>query len=165
MLKSEKEVRMKLILVCVDFSDVTDKVVDLAARWAGKLEAALHLLHVVPPPPPMAVYAPGAGIALPLPAATLSDTAAEKARLAELARLARAKGMPVSEEVVEGPVTTEILAVADRLDPEAIVLGSHGHGALYELLVGSVTEGVLRRSPRPVWVVPSARKPNAGGRR
>jgi nucleotide-binding universal stress UspA family protein len=149
---------MKLILVCVDFSDVTEKVVDLAVRWAADLKAALHLLHVVPPPPPLAVYAPGAGVALPLPASPLPDTSAEKAKLAEIARLARAKGPPVSEEVVEGPVTAEILAVAERLDPEALVLGSHGHGALYELLVGSVTEGVLRRSPRPVWVVPGRAK-------
>jgi nucleotide-binding universal stress UspA family protein len=146
---------MRLILVCVDFSDVSGRVVEKATSWAVELKAALHLLHVVPPPPPMAVYAPGAGLALPLPTATLPDTAAEKAKLTEIARRAREAGVPVSEEVLEGPVISEILATADRVDPEAIVLGSHGHGALYELLVGSVTEGVLRRARRPVWVVPS----------
>lgn len=146
---------MKLILVCVDFSDVSDRVVAKAVAWAVDLKAALHLLHVVPPPPPMAVYAPGAGVALPLPTATLPDTAAEKAKLAEIARRVKEAGLAVSEELREGPVISEILAAADRMDPEAIVLGSHGHGALYELLVGSVTEGVLRRTRRPVWVVPS----------
>jgi nucleotide-binding universal stress UspA family protein len=103
----------------------------------------------------MAVYAPGAGVALPMPTATLPDTAAEKAKLRDAALVLRERGIPVSEEVLEGPVLHEILAAADRVDPEAIVLGSHGHGALYELLVGSVTEGVLRRTRRPVWVVPS----------
>ena|SRR5688572_15089194 len=146
---------MKLILVCVDFSDVSGRVVEKAVSWAVDLKAALHLLHVVPPPPPMAVYAPGAGVALPLPAATRPDTAAEKAKLTEIARRVREAGLAVSEEVLEGPVIPEILATADRINPEAIVLGSHGHGALYELLVGSVTEGVLRRTRRPVWVVPS----------
>jgi nucleotide-binding universal stress UspA family protein len=36
-----------------------------------------------------------------------------------------------------------------------IVLGSHGHGAFYNLLVGSVAEGVLRESIVPVVVVPA----------
>ena len=36
-------------------------------------------------------------------------------------------------------------------------MGSHGHGAIYELLVGSVTEGVLRKARCPVLVVPSER--------
>lgn len=48
-----------------------------------------------------------------------------------------------------------LLAEQGRLAADAIVLGSHGHGALYDLLVGSVAEGVLRRAPCPVVVVPS----------
>ena len=146
---------MRLILVCVDFSDVTDRVVEKAAAWAVDLKAALHLLHVIPPPPPMAVYAPGAGVALPMPTATLPDITVEKAKLKDVALRLGGRGIPVTDEVLEGPVIGEILATAERVDPEAIVLGSHGHGALYELLVGSVTEGVLRRTRRPVWVVPS----------
>lgn len=143
-----------MLLVGVDFSDATERVVDAASRWAEGLGAGLHLLHVVPPPPPMAVYAPGAGMALPMPVATLTDTAMERARLAEIATAARARGARVSEEVSEGLVIREILAAAERMRPEAIVLGSHGHGAIYELIVGSVTEGVLRKSRHPVWVVP-----------
>src|SRR5687767_6066035 len=132
---------MRLILVCVDFSDVSDRVVEKATAWAVDLKAAIHLLHVIPPPPPMAVYAPGAGVALPLPTATLPDTAAEKAKMLALSRRVREAGVPVTEEVLEGPVISEILATSDRVAPEAIVLGSHGHGALYELLVGSVKIG------------------------
>jgi len=39
-----------------------------------------------------------------------------------------------------------------------IVMGSHGHGALYELLVGSITQGVLKAAKCPVVVVPAAGK-------
>src|SRR5687767_13900594 len=108
---------MRLVLVCVDFSDVTEKVLEKAASWAADLKAAVHLLHVVPPPPPMAVYAPGAGVALPMPTATLPDTAVEKAKLRDAALLLRERGIPVSEEVLEGPVLREILATAERVDP------------------------------------------------
>jgi nucleotide-binding universal stress UspA family protein len=45
-----------------------------------------------------------------------------------------------------------------------VVVGSHGHGALYNLLVGSVAEGVIRHSTVPVVVVPrvdSKAEPNS----
>lgn len=145
---------MKRILVGVDYSDVSDRAVASAMQWAADLKAAVHLLHVIPPAPPLIVYAsPGGGI--PVPTATLPDTRKETARLKAVSRRLRRKGVEVGEEVVEGHVIDEILAAAERVDAEAIVVGSHGHSALYELLVGSVTEGILRRTRRPVWVVPS----------
>ncbi len=144
---------MKRILVCVDYSDVTDRVVSSALRWAAGLKADVHLFHVIPPSPPEIFYAsPGGGY--PVATAVQTDTRKERAKLKALcARLPR-RGVEVSEEVVEGRVIDEILAAAERIEAECIVLGSHGHGALYELLVGSVTEGVLHRTRRPVWVVP-----------
>jgi nucleotide-binding universal stress UspA family protein len=58
---------------------------------------------------------------------------------------------------LQGATVATVLAEADRLGAELIVLGSHGHGAVYELLVGSVAEGVVRRSKVPVLLVPSLR--------
>ena len=42
-----------------------------------------------------------------------------------------------------------------KIKPELIVAGSHGHTALYELLVGSVTAAVIRKAPCPVLLIPS----------
>ena len=52
-------------------------------------------------------------------------------------------------------VVDKILQEAKKLDASLIVMGSHGHGALYHLLVGSVTEGVLKGTACPVLVVPA----------
>jgi nucleotide-binding universal stress UspA family protein len=52
-------------------------------------------------------------------------------------------------------VAEEILNQADELNADLIVMGTHGHGAMYNLLVGSVTKGVLKRSTRPVLLVPA----------
>ena len=41
-----------------------------------------------------------------------------------------------------------------RLKADVVVMGSHGHSALRNVLVGSVTEGVLRKAGCPVLVVP-----------
>ena len=39
-----------------------------------------------------------------------------------------------------------------------LTIGSHGHGAFYHALLGSVTEGVLRRSPCPLLIVPAPKQ-------
>lgn len=57
-------------------------------------------------------------------------------------------------EVHHGNPAAEILKAADRLNADLIVLGSHGKGALKYAFLGSVAEKVLRKSQRPVVVVP-----------
>jgi nucleotide-binding universal stress UspA family protein len=57
-----------------------------------------------------------------------------------------------------GDVVGEILECARAVKADAIVMGRHGHGAMYNLLVGSVTEGVLKRASCPVFLVPSAER-------
>ncbi|MBW2274656.1 MAG: universal stress protein, partial [Deltaproteobacteria bacterium] len=47
-----------------------------------------------------------------------------------------------------------ILAEAKRLAADMIVMGSHGHGALYRALLGSVSEGVLHKATCPLTIVP-----------
>jgi nucleotide-binding universal stress UspA family protein len=66
-----------------------------------------------------------------------------------------ASGLSVVAHEREGTVVSEILKAADDIAADLIVMGSHGHGAVYNLLVGSVTEGVLRGGKRPVLVVPA----------
>jgi len=57
-------------------------------------------------------------------------------------------------EVVAGHPAVKILEVADRLDVDLIVMGTHGKGVLEYALLGSVAEKVLKKSTRPVFVVP-----------
>jgi nucleotide-binding universal stress UspA family protein len=52
----------------------------------------------------------------------------------------------------------KILSEAEQHQASLIVMGSHGHGAFYELLVGSVTHGVMKGAHCPIVVVPSASK-------
>lgn len=57
-------------------------------------------------------------------------------------------------EIHHGNPVGRILEVADRLDVDLIVVGSHGKGRLKYALLGSVAEKLLRKSQRPVLVVP-----------
>ena len=59
--------------------------------------------------------------------------------------------------MVPGSTVDTIFEQAQKRDAELIVIGSHGHGAVFELLFGSIAEGVVRRSSIPVVVVPARR--------
>lgn len=141
---------MKTILVPVDFSDATLPVVDTAALYARAFGASLILLHVAEPDPDFVGFEPGP---MSVRQAVARDFRKERARLEELkARCGLAEVLTLD---VQGPSVAKILEEAQRHDAGLIVMGSHGHGAIYELLVGSVTHGVLKGAPCPVLVVPA----------
>ena len=78
-----------------------------------------------------------------------------------LAASARAFGSrPLHQEVLErshGSVADRICAYADEVGADIIVVGSHGHGALADVLLGSVTSALLHHCPCPVLVIPRDR--------
>lgn len=142
---------MKTILVPVDFSSVTERVVQAASDLAQGGAARIHLLHVAPPEPEFVGYEPGPQ--------SVRDTVArsrheEHRRLKELEKALAARGLAVTALLVQGFTVEKILSEAARLSADLIVMGSHGHGALRQLLVGSATDGVLRKAPCPVVIVP-----------
>ena len=143
---------MKTILTAVDFSDVTDAVLAATATMARALAAKVYLLHVAPPEPTFVTYEPGPQSERDFRARELRQ---EHRQVQAMALALVDKGVAAEALLVQGPTAGKILEEAQRLDAKLIVLGSHGHGALYELLVGSVADAVLRKSPCPVLVAPS----------
>lgn len=143
------------ILACVDFTSVTPRVVRQAAYLADRLGAELVLLHVAPAEPEWVGYGPGPKPVRDAVARELRD-AHEHAQF--LAESLRAAGLPhVKALTVQGLAADMILSQADALDPTLIVVGAHYHGPIRELFLGSVARQVLRRTTRPVVVVPERR--------
>lgn len=145
---------MKTILVAVDFSPVTDAMLDVAVRMAKAFEAKLCLVHVEPPDPSFVGYDAGPQ--------TVRDAVAEEFReehrqLHALQKRVEEQGVTATSQFIQGPTIEKILEEADEQEADMILVGSHGHGALYHLLMGSVSEGVLRKVACPVMVVPSPR--------
>jgi nucleotide-binding universal stress UspA family protein len=77
--------------------------------------------------------------------------------------LAAEKGFGVQTELLTGSPVDEIVAYADTIDADLIVVGSRGHGALASAVLGSVSQGVLHEARRPVLVFRRAR-PRVAGR-
>lgn len=144
---------MSEVLACVDFSDITDDVVAEGARLAQLSDRRLHLIHVAAGEPELAGYDRG-----PVAAHTRDDRAGElldeHQRLRELAARLEADGLTVVPLLLMGVTADKIIEEADRIDAGTIVAGSHGHGALHHLLLGSVSEALLRHAKRPVVIVP-----------
>jgi len=150
---------MNPILVPIDFSDVSGRVLAKAAELAGATRAKLVLLHVVEPETD---YVPVGGsmdvAATAVPAMVYEDTETPSRRLEELAAPLRERGLEVDVIVTLGIAVDDILQRAEALDASIIALGSHGHGALYHLFAGSVVTGVLHAARSPVLVVPIRKK-------
>lgn len=151
---------MKTLLVPLDFSGTTDKVLAHAADLARSLEARIVLVHVVEP---VATYVPvGASMdviaAAPVQPGEMQDLSGDEARLRSIGQPLSATGIPVESVVVIGLAVDDILDQAAKYNASYIVLGSHGHGALYHLFTGSVVNGILKRATCPVIVVPAGKK-------
>lgn len=144
---------IRRILCPVDFSDASRHALDHAAviaRWYG---AAVTLLHVSVP-----VYV----MEGPLFFAALPAGAAAEAADQMTASAVQAWGAPLSAAGLSADVVTEeghdpagrILACASRLPADLLVMGTHARAGLERLVLGSVTEKVLRKAPCPVLTVP-----------
>lgn len=148
---------MRQLLVPVDFSPVTAAVLDHAARIAAGFAAEVTLLHVAAPEPEFVGYDAGPETVRSNVASGLRQVHRD---LQELADDLRGRGIEAHAVCVQGSTVDVILERAQRMAADLIVLGSHGHGALYRALMGSVSEGVLRGASCPVLIVP-ARPPAA----
>ncbi|MEM4780728.1 MAG: universal stress protein [Halalkalicoccus sp.] len=76
-----------------------------------------------------------------------------KERFEELRELATERGVTVEGETVIGRPARAIVEYAEENDVDQIVMGSHGRDGVSRILLGSVAETVVRRSPVPVTVV------------
>ncbi|MBS0663780.1 MAG: universal stress protein [Verrucomicrobia bacterium] len=146
---------MNTILVPVDFSTVTKAVVAQAARMAHAEQSRIVLLHVTQPPAVSSEYAPYLESVGEI--VVLSQKSAHQ-HLRRLAAELRYDEIPTEFLNPVGVPAPTILAKARALHASYIVLGSHGHTAFYELLVGSTAHSVLHRATCPVVVVPTPHK-------
>jgi nucleotide-binding universal stress UspA family protein len=140
------------VLIPVDFSDVTNRVVQTAGELARAFGGKAVLLHVSEPEPDFVGFEPGP---VAVRTAVARDFKTEHQKLDEQKQRLTAAGVETVALHIQGPLAQKILQEAEAQNAGLIVIGSHGHGALYNLLVGSVTSGVLKGANCPVLVVPA----------
>ena len=130
---------VKRILCPTDFSETSAHAADLAVAMAGYYKAAISALHVVQ------TFEPS------LDAGSVDGVRQETAAFFGDATKA---GLTLDGHVELGSPIQRILDHADSLPADLVVMGTHGSSGFEHLVLGSVTEKVLRKAPCPVLTVP-----------
>jgi nucleotide-binding universal stress UspA family protein len=156
-------VDIKRILCPVDFSEFSRHALAHAvqlARWYG---SALTVLHVYPPPVPTPPVVFGGlpgpippALAVPWTTASPERTQQEVLEYVKMWASNDTAGLSIEVDARPGPAAASILEEAAERRSDLIVLGTHGHSGFDRLVLGSVTEKVLRKALCPVLTVPPA---------
>lgn len=141
---------MKKILVPVDFNPLATAALRHAAMLAQRDGAALIVMYADTFEPP-AEFTSGQTAEL---AASIKDSRRKTAE--ELERYAHEhvpETLTMETEVREALPVEGILAAIEEHQPDLVVMGTHGRGALSRLMFGSVAQSVLRASNVPVVTI------------
>ena len=139
---------MHSILIATDGSPSAQEAVDFGLELASDEEATATFVLVVPAVDILA--AGGFGVTVPV---RHQPAEGESAPLDAAREQAERQGVRVHTRLLKGDAADEIVAYADLIDADLIVVGSRGHGAIASALLGSVSRGILREARRPVLVV------------
>jgi len=139
------------ILVPTDFSKFSQAALTYATAFAEKFDAELHLLHVVQN---LAMMIPDSVNVMPPVGPSVEQlTHAVTEALDRLVVENHLESRKIRKAVREGTPFYEIIQYAKEADIDLIVMGTHGHSGLVHVLLGSVTEKVVRKAPCPVLTV------------
>lgn len=145
-------VKIQKILCAVDFSEYSLEALEYATHLVLKEEASLYLVHIVD----SRMYDYGGPIYEPGPNVVNTVVDQEsidmlKARLLE--KVPEGFQGKVEAAVSFGVPFVEIIKFAKAFDVDLIVMGTHGRSGIAHMLIGSVTEKVVRKAPCPVLSV------------
>ena len=149
---------MKTIVAALDFSNSTPGVLATASSLAKVYGATLHLLHVIEAEPTYTAYGftPDEFPAIH----TFQEESRKRAaaKLNETLATVSSDVPHVVTKLTEGTPLHAVLDYVKETGADLVVLGSHGHGAVAALLLGSVAEGLVRKALVPTLVVPCPHK-------
>jgi nucleotide-binding universal stress UspA family protein len=142
---------MKL-LVAIDFSEITKLILEKVEEIALKAGAKVWLIHVAQPDPDFVGYDVGPESERNFMATKFRD---QHVKIQELSSKMEKKGIKITPLMVQGPTIETIIEEAEKLKADMIVAGSHGHGTMFHILVGSISKGLLNKSPIPLLIIPA----------
>jgi nucleotide-binding universal stress UspA family protein len=148
---------VRKILIATDGSDSAREAVQFGLDLADEQSAVPFLVYVAP----AFDLVPLTGFAVPPPKVPHTPSEADRQPLEEAEAVAAAKGIEATGTLLSGDPADEIVAYADTIDADLIVVGSRGHGAIASAVLGSVSRGVLHEARRPVLIVRAAPVPAA----
>jgi nucleotide-binding universal stress UspA family protein len=137
---------IKKILVPVDFSENSKKILDSAGDIAEKFSAALSVVFVVQS------FDDYSGFFVPhMPVAKFEEEMVQGAEQKMDSFLDGYTG--VEAKVLIGDVGEEVVRYAEEIGIDMIIMGTHGYKGLEKVMFGSVAEKVVKTAPCPVLTI------------
>jgi nucleotide-binding universal stress UspA family protein len=145
---------LKIVLVPTDFSDASESALRYGKAMAEKFGAALHVVHVMED---LLAHAWAAEVYVSsMPQLRDEIEKESRLRLGALLTDAERKTLRAETALLAGNPFLEIVRYAKTHGVDLIVMGTHGRGPIAHMLLGSVAEKVVRKSPCPVLTVREA---------
>lgn len=155
---------MKKVLIALDYDPTAKKVAEVGFEFARTMGAEVILLHVISDPVYYSStdYSPIMGFTGFLNTDPLQLNTIEVLKTASLNFLDKTRNhlgdKNIQTLVEEGDLADTILKTSKKLHADVIVLGSHSRKWLENIVMGSVTEEVLRQSTLPLFIIPTRQK-------
>jgi nucleotide-binding universal stress UspA family protein len=147
-------ISIRRILCPLDFSRFSRHALDQAVELAREFGAGITALHAAAVAPVTDVVHVGAAIPLERARLPQAEREAILTQLREFTYEVEAGGVSIAARLVERDTVDAIVDIAQTWPADLIVMGTHGRAGFERLLLGSVTEKVLRKAPCPVLTVP-----------
>ena len=144
---SSEAVKLKKILVPVDFSECSAKALQYAIAFAEQFHASLTLAYVIE-----INYGAGEAAIIDLEKTKREMIEEGKRKIATLARQTP-KAIPTGTVVETGTPYDEIVRLTEELEIDLVIMSTHGRAGLKRFFIGSTTEKVVRHASCPVLVV------------
>jgi nucleotide-binding universal stress UspA family protein len=155
--------KMKKVLIALDYDPTAQKIAETGYSLAKTMGAEAILLHVISDPVYYSSreYDPIMGFSGYLEAGQLQLDSVEGLKKASQHYLEKSKqhlgDKTIQTLVKEGDFAESILKAAKDLHVDIIIMGSHSRRWLDKILMGSVTEKLLRHTSIPILIIPTKR--------
>jgi nucleotide-binding universal stress UspA family protein len=141
------EMKIEKILVPIDFSDYSKSALRYAVNFAKLFDAEIILVYVVEP----VIYPPDFSMGqIAIPTVTTEFDVRAKEELNKLAKNEIPSQVKVSTVIKTGKPFIEIIDTAVETNVDLIIIATHGHSGVEQILFGSTAEKVVRKAPCPV---------------
>lgn len=149
---ADDSLRLRHVLVPIDLAQISSRAIPVAVAIGKAFHAELRFLRVTPQ-----VLYPGAAVGSPYSSNVALGGAVRDEAIKALEGIlgdARKQGVKAEGQAGTGSPATVIIEVAANLEDCLIVMSTHGLGGLQRMVLGSVTDKVVRGTGRPVLVIP-----------
>ena len=141
---------IKKILVPVDFSENSQKILRTAIEFAARFKAEVAIVFVVQS------FDDYSGFFVPhMPIIQLEEEMVKSAgeKMKSFVAETLNGSVPHTTEILSGDVVEEINRFAAKEKADLIVMGTHGYKGLDKILFGSVAEKIVKTAPCPVLTI------------